>query len=105
MTTIETPELPEINGPKIAKAVARFIVRHSVSTTVGTLIAQNVEVDKKNQKVQLFVGGYVLGMIAADAGWNAVERQIANAQYTIQKVRDALDEEKDKNESSNITDL
>lgn len=105
MTTTETETPFEFNGPKIAKAVARFVVKHSVSTTIATVIAQSVEVEKKNQKVQIFIGSYVLGMMAADAGWNRVEQQIANTTYVIQKVRSSLEEEQAKKESPNITDL
>lgn len=105
MTTTETETPFEIDGPKIAHKIVRFVVKHCIATTVGTVIAQNVTVEKKNQKVQIFVGSYVLGMMAADAGWNRVSRQIHETTETIEKIREALDQEKAKKEESTSADL
>lgn len=51
---------------KTVKMVARFIVGRSVSAVIVTLVHQNVATTSRFQKLQLYIGAYVIGSMVSD---------------------------------------
>lgn len=98
MTETTTPETN--NKLVIAKKIARFVAVRSVSGVVVTVIHQNVSVASKPAKVQLYIGAFLLGSMAADAAWDHAEQQIDEV---VTAVREARAQSKDT--AHVVTDL
>lgn len=60
----------------IAKTIAKFVVGISVGYTTGTVIKNNVDPEKRRHKAEAYVGGAVLGTMAAEAAENWTDRKI-----------------------------
>jgi hypothetical protein len=58
------------------KAVARFVVGKCVSGVIVTVVHNNCPTFSKSQKVQLYVGAFVVGAMVADAARDYTDKQI-----------------------------
>lgn len=59
-----------------AKKIAKLVVGTSVGYTVGNIISHNTETEKRRHKAEAFVGGAVMGAMAADAAEDWTDRKI-----------------------------
>lgn len=89
MTTETTPS----RKARIAKRIAKIVVVNCVSGTVGTLVHQNVSVDKKVAKVQLAIGAYAMSVTAADKCWETIEREINEIAEAFRNAKQAKEDE------------
>lgn len=75
------------------KAVTKFVVGRSVSYTVSSVIHNNVAPETKTQKVEIAIGSYVIGDMAAacaEPHVNAIIDDIAGHVARLQtQIKDA----------------
>lgn len=76
----------------IARRIARFVAVRSVSGVVVTAVHQNVAVEGKLAKIQLYVGTFLLGSMVADKVWDHTEKQIDEIVEAVQEARKAKDD-------------
>jgi hypothetical protein len=75
--TVWIPPTPN----KIAKSIVRRAATYTVSGVIVSLIHQNTTTYNTRQKVQLYVGAYILGAMVADKA----------ADYVIEQYNDTID--------------
>lgn len=66
---------PEERLPFVRTA-SKFVVGKSVSGVIVTIVHQNTETFTKSQKIQLYVGAYVIGAMVADAAEDYIDKRI-----------------------------
>jgi len=78
--TLDAPklEVPEIEDSTLttAKTVTKFVIGKCVSGVIVTLLHNNVQTHSKSQKVQLYVGAYVVGAMVSDKAAEWTDKQI-----------------------------
>lgn len=70
-----------------AKGVVRFVLSKCVSGTIITIIHQNTQTFSKSQKVQLYVGAYLVGGLVADQAWERAESAIDDFATSVRNFR------------------
>lgn len=77
----------------LTKTITKFVVGRSVGVIVGTIIKNNFPVESKTQKVQLFVGAYVLGAMVGEGAAMYAEHKIDRMADWWTKVKDEMNDQ------------
>lgn len=75
------------NKIKIAKGIARAVVKYSVSGVVVTAIHNITPTYDKKQKAQLYIGAYVVGSMVADKAEEHIDSQIDALVEAIETIK------------------